>query len=84
MRRRFGYRTEAIEIDGVDTLAAHQRTLRVLRISSTFSRGAVSASFPVAVLAIKDVLGSETWAGLSTAASTAGSALAAGWLAAFM
>jgi MFS family permease len=78
------YATEAIEIDGVDTLAVQRRTLRVLRLSSTFSRGAVSASFPVAVLAIKDLLGSETWAGLSTGASTLGSALAAGWLAAYM
>jgi len=84
MTRLFGYQTEAIEIDGVDTLAAHKRALSVLRLSSTFSRGAVSASFPVAVLAIKDLLGSETWAGLSTAASTLGSALAAGWLATFM
>lgn len=84
MTRVFGYQTEAIEIDGVDTLAAHKRALNVLRLSSTLSRGAVSASFPVAVLAIKDLLGSETWAGLSTGASTLGSALAAGWLAAFM
>ena len=81
---RFGYQTEAIDIDGVDTLAIQKRTLAVLRLSSTFSRGAVSASFPVAVLAIKDLLGSETWAGLSTGASTLGSALAAGWLAAYM
>ena len=80
----FGYQTEAIKIDGVDTLAAHKRALSVLRLSSTLSRGAVSASFPVAVLAVKDLLGSETWAGLSTGASTLGSALAAGWLAAFM
>jgi len=80
----FGYQTEAIEIDGVDTLAAHKRALSVLRLSSTLSRGAVSASFPVAVLAIKDLLGPETWVGLSTGASTLGSALAAGWLAAFM
>lgn len=84
MKNPFGYETEAIEIEGVDTLAAHKRALSVLRLSSTFSRGAVSASFPVAVLAIKDMLGSETWAGLSTGASTLGSALAAGWLAAFM
>lgn len=84
MTRLFGYQTEAISIDGVDTLAAHKRALSVLRLSSTLSRGAVSASFPVAVLAIKDLLGSETWAGLSTGASTLGSALAAGWLAAFM
>ena len=75
---------EAIAIDGVDTVAVQKRTLAVLRLSSTFSRGAVSASFPVAVLAIKDLLGSETWAGLSTASSTVGSAIAAGLLATFM
>lgn len=84
MTKLFGYETQAIEVDGVDTLAVQRRTLRILRLSSTFSRGAVSASFPVAVLAIKDLLGSETWAGLATGASTLGSALAAGWLAAFM
>ncbi len=84
MKRILGYQTEAIEIEGVDTLAVHRRTLHVLRLSSTFSRGAFSAAFPVSVLAIKDLLGSETWAGLSTGFSTLGSALAAGWLAAFM
>lgn len=79
------YEPETIEIEGVDTLAVQKKTLNVLRFSSTFSRGAVSASFPVAVLAIKDLLGgSETWAGLSTGASTVGSALAAGVLATFM
>lgn len=79
------YEPETIEIEGVDTLAVQKRTLWVLRLSSTFSRGAVSASFPVAVLAIKDLLnGEETWAGLSTGASTVGSALAAGYLATYM
>ena len=79
------YEPEAIEIEGVDTLAVQKRTLWVLRLSSTFSRGAVSASFPVAVLGIQDLLGGEkTWAGLSTGASTVGSALAAGYLATFM
>ena len=81
---RFGYETEAIPIEGVDSVAIQKRTLWVLRLSSTFSRGAVSVSFPFAVLAIKDLLGSTTWAGLSTGASTVGSALAAVWLAAFM
>ena len=85
MNLRLGYKTQAIPIDGVDTLAVQNRTLSVLRLSSTFSRGAVSASFPVAVLAIEDLLGNEArWAGLSTASSTVGSALAAGLLATFM
>lgn len=75
---------EPSEYSAEDRQAIHRNTLNVLRVSSTFSRGAISASFPVAVLAIKDLLGSETWAGLSTGASTIGSALAAGWLATFM
>lgn len=49
-----------------------------------FSRGAVSMIFAVAVLAIKELLGNDRWAGLSTAASTVGSAVAAASLAAFM
>ncbi len=40
--------------------------------------------FPVSVLAIRDILGSSTWAGLSTGFSTAGSALSAAWLATYM
>lgn len=60
------------------------RTLRVLWASSMFSRGAVSMIFAVAVLAIKDLLGADTWAGMSTAASTVGSAIAAAVLASFM
>ena len=40
--------------------------------------------FPVSVLAISDLLGSSTFAGLSTGASTIGSAISAGALAAFM
>jgi MFS family permease len=40
--------------------------------------------FPVSVLAIKEILGSSTWAGLSTGFSTIGSALSAAWLATYM
>lgn len=67
-----------------DRVAVHRRTLHVLWASAVFSRGAISAMFPVSVLAIKDLLGSETWAGLSTASSTIGSALSAALLAALM
>lgn len=67
-----------------DTAGVHRRTLRVLWVSAVFSRGAVSAIFPVSVLAIKDLLGSETFAGLSTGASTVGSAVSAVVLAAYM
>jgi MFS family permease len=64
--------------------AVQQRTLRVLWFSAVLSRGAVSSMFPVSVLAISDLLGSSTFAGLSTGASTIGSALSAGALATFM
>lgn len=66
------------------TAAIQQRTLRSLWASSVFSRGAVSSIFPVGVLAIKELLGSDTWAGLSTGATTVGAAAAAMWLATFM
>lgn len=69
---------------GVDRARVHRRTLHVLWASAVLSRGAISAMFPVSVLAIKDLLGTETWAGLSTASSTIGSALSAALLAAFM
>ncbi|NNC81224.1 MAG: MFS transporter [Acidimicrobiales bacterium] len=61
-----------------------RRTLRVLWASSILSRGAFSAMFPVSVLAIKDILDNETWAGLGSGASTAGGAIAATVLATIM
>lgn len=67
-----------------DRVAVQKRTLTVLWFSAIFSRGATSALFPVSVLAIKDMLGSDTWAGLATGASTVGSAFGAMWLANFM
>jgi len=74
-----------IEIEGVDTEAIQKHTLRVLRASTIFSRGAVSAMFPVASLAIKDLLGEDSpWLGTTTVASTIGAAAAAVMLAAYM
>lgn len=64
--------------------AVQQRTLRVLWASSILSRGAFSAAFPVSVLAIKEILEDETWAGLGSGASTAGGAIAASVLATIM
>ncbi len=40
--------------------------------------------FPVSVSAIKDILGSETWAGLSTGATTVGAAVSATLMATYM
>lgn len=68
----------------LDVEAVQHRTLRVLWVSAVLSRGAASTMFPVSVLAIKDILGSETWAGLSTGASTVGAAFSAMWLAGYM
>jgi MFS family permease len=56
----------------------------VLWFSAVLSRGAVSSMFPVSVLAISDLLGSGRFAGLSTGASTVGSAISAGALATYM
>lgn len=67
-----------------DRAAVHRRTLGVLWSTAVLSRGAVSAMFPVSVLAVKDILGDEQWAGVSSAATTVGAALSAGVLAAFM
>jgi MFS family permease len=67
-----------------DRASVQKRTLGVLWSTAVLSRGAVSAMFPVSVLAIKDLLGSETWAGLSTGMSTIGSAISAAALATYM
>ena len=68
----------------IDRAGVQRRTLGVLWSTAVLSRGAVSAMFPVSVLAIKDLLGSETWAGLSTGMSTIGSAISAAALATYM
>lgn len=72
------------EVTTHDRAEVQKRTLRVLWFSAIFSRGAASAMFPVSVLAIKDMLGADTWAGLATGAGTVGSAFGAMWLANFM
>lgn len=68
-------------VQDIDREAVQQRTLGTLWVSAVFSRGAVSSMFPVSVLAIKDMLGSDTWAGLATGAGTVGAAVSAMWLA---
>lgn len=67
-----------------DTDAVQRRTLRVLWFSSVFSRGATSSIFPVSVLAIKELLGSDRFAGSAAAATTVGSAISAAVLAGYM
>lgn len=64
--------------------AAQRNTLRVLFGSAVFARAAATLSFPVAVLLIKDMLGSATWAGLSTVAITIGTAIGAQRLSSLM
>jgi len=73
-----------LAVDPASHALVQQRTLRTLWFSAVLGRGAVSSMFPVSVLAISDLLGSDRFAGLSTGASTIGSAISAGALAAFM
>jgi MFS family permease len=61
-----------------------KKTLRVLFASAIFARGAMTLGFAVAALLIKDMLGSATWAGLSTVAITVGTALSATTLSKYM
>lgn len=78
--------TEAVDlaVDPASRAEVQRRTLRVLWFSAILGRGAVSSMFPVSVLAISELLGSSRFAGLSTGASTVGSAIGAGVLASFM
>ena len=75
---------EVTSVTAADRGAVQRRTLRVLWFSAVLSRGAVSSMFPVSVLAISEMLGSSRFAGLSTGASTIGSAISAGALASYM
>ena len=71
-------------LDEATRARVQKRTLGVLWSSAVLSRGAISATFPVSILAIKNILGSETWAGLSSAATTVGGAVSAAVIAALM
>ncbi len=61
-----------------------RRTLQILFASSTAGRAATSVMFFVAVLAVEDILGSGTWAGLTTVALTLGTAYSSSALASLM
>lgn len=67
-----------------DRQSIQRRTLGVLGLSTIATRGALSAVFTVSSLAIKEIMGSSTWAGLSTVATTLGAAASAAALAAVM
>lgn len=67
-----------------DRSEVQRNTIRVLALSTIATRGAISALFTVAALAIKDMLDSGTWAGLSTVSITVGGAAAATLLASYM
>jgi len=69
---------------GWDRETVQRNTISVLAISTIATRGAISALFTVAALAIKDMLDSGTWAGLSTVSITVGGAAAATLLASYM
>ena len=70
--------------DDAQRQTIHRRTLGVLFASSIFGRAAMSMSFAVAALLIKEILGSGTWAGASTAAVTVGTAFSASILSNYM
>jgi len=67
-----------------DRQSVQRRTLAVLGLSTIATRGALSAVFTVSSLAIKEIMGTSTWAGLSTVATTLGGAASAAALAAIM
>ena len=71
-------------LDEGTRLATQKRTLTVLIASSIFARAAMTLGFAVAVLLIKDMLGGERWAGLSTVAITVGTAVSAKMLSSYM
>ena len=71
-------------LDERTRLATQKRTLTVLIASSIFARAAMTLGFAVAVLLIKDMLGGERWAGLSTVAITVGTAVSAKMLSSYM
>lgn len=64
-------------LDPAYQASVQKRTLTVLFASGVFSRAGMTLGFAVAVLLIKDMLGNERWAGLSTGAITIGTAASA-------
>ncbi len=74
----------AVGLSAEERQAIQRRTLGVLFASSIFGRASMSLGFVVAAVIMKDILGSSTWAGASTAAITVGTALSASALAAYM
>lgn len=74
----------AIDYDDPEIKQAQRRTLGILFASSIFGRAAMSISFAVAALLIKEILDDGTWAGASTAAVTVGTAFSASILSNFM
>lgn len=61
-----------------------RRTLGVLGASTVAVRGGFTVLFTVAALSLKDLLGSGTWAGLATVATTLGATFSAAALASYM
>jgi MFS family permease len=76
--------TETDPVLSHDREAVQRRTLGVLFISSILGRASMSLAFVVAALLVEEILGSSTWAGVSTAAITVGTAFSASGLAAYM
>ncbi|MEM7275476.1 MAG: MFS transporter, partial [Actinomycetota bacterium] len=64
--------------------SVQRRTLGVLFVSAIFGRAAMTIGFVVSALLVAEILGSSTWAGISTAAITVGTAFSASGLANYM
>ena len=74
----------AAAVQDFDRGRVQRRTLGVLFVSAIFARAAMSIGFVVAALVVAEILGSSTWAGISTAAITIGTAFSASTLSNYM
>jgi MFS family permease len=62
---------------GIDRVAVQRRTVRVMRLAQVPGQAAIAGSVAVSALLAKDLLGSDRWAGLASAAFTLGAACTA-------
>jgi MFS family permease len=76
--------TETFELDETLRASTQKQTLSTLFASGLFARAGMTLGFPIAALLIKDMLGSATFAGLSTVAITVGTAFSAKSISSYM
>jgi MFS family permease len=73
-----------LEIDASQRRTLQTRSLAVLFVGSILGRAGMTISFVVAAPLVQRILGGSTWAGISTAAITVGTAFSASALASYM